>query len=110
MVRAPLSDYIRSSLDLRLGSQVPGARLIELEDLAPDEIDFLVERAFESYFNEVALLGSVDKAVTAVDRFRAIGVDEVACLIDFGVPAPLVLSGLEYLNRLRKLSLESLRL
>jgi natural product biosynthesis luciferase-like monooxygenase protein len=110
VVRAPLSEYIRSSLDIRLGSQVPGARAVEVEELSADEIDFLVERAFDRYFDEVALLGSVGKAATAVSRFRDIGVDEVACLIDFGVPAPLVLSGLQYINQLRDRSMESISL
>ncbi len=33
---------------------------------------------------------------------RAIGVDEVACLIDFGVPADDALAALHHLNQLRE--------
>ena len=38
------------------------------------------------------------------ERLRSIGVDEVACLIDFGVDTPLVLEGLEKLDELRRIS------
>jgi acyl-CoA synthetase (AMP-forming)/AMP-acid ligase II len=43
-----------------------------------------------------------------VERLRAIGVDEIACLIDFGLPDEVVLEGLERLAEL-KLSTNSQR-
>jgi hypothetical protein len=36
-----------------------------------------------------------------VNRLRGIGVDEIACLIDFGVPHDQVLRSLEYIAELR---------
>jgi hypothetical protein len=38
-----------------------------------------------------------------VDRLRSIGVDEVACLIDFGVDTSLALDGLGRLDELRRI-------
>jgi natural product biosynthesis luciferase-like monooxygenase protein len=100
-VHGPLSDYVRSSLGLLLGSQADGVRPIDPSRLPPEEIDFLVERGFQRYFDHGGLLGTVDKCRPAVERFRDIGVDEIACLIDFGLPTKTVLQGLEHLNRLR---------
>ncbi|MGA5562207.1 MupA/Atu3671 family FMN-dependent luciferase-like monooxygenase [Streptomyces platensis] len=100
LVRPSLTAYMRSSLSLILTSDLssepegPGS-------LDPDEIDFLVERSFEHYFNNVGLLGSVDKAKETVARLTELGVDEIACLIDFGLPADEVISGLTHLQRLR---------
>ncbi|WAL96998.1 MupA/Atu3671 family FMN-dependent luciferase-like monooxygenase [Streptomyces sp. Je 1-369] len=100
LVRPSLSAYMRSSLNLILasdtgsGSDGPGS-------LDPDEIDFLVERSFEHYFDNIGLLGSVDKAREAVRRLTELGVDEVACLVDFGLPTDEVLSGLTHLQHLR---------
>ncbi|MDQ7807554.1 LLM class flavin-dependent oxidoreductase [Amycolatopsis sp. A133] len=94
-VRPSLTAYMRSSLGLILSSDGPG-------DLEPDEIEFLVERTFEHYFDNVGLLGSVDKAEKVVGRLADLGADEVACLIDFGLPAEEVLSGLAHLERLRE--------
>ena len=41
-----------------------------------------------------------------IERLKAIGVDEVACLIDFGVDVDSVLESLEHLVVLRELSRE----
>ncbi|MEV4947163.1 LLM class flavin-dependent oxidoreductase [Streptomyces sp. NPDC053755] len=102
-VRAPLGDYLRSSLGLLLGSRLDGRR-VDASKLSPEDIDFIVARSFDRYFDDGGLLGTVEKAEPMVERFRAIGVDEVACLIDFGLPTPAVLASLEHLNRLRERS------
>ena len=39
-----------------------------------------------------------------IDRLKAIGVDEVACLIDFGIDFDSVISSLHHLETLRELS------
>jgi hypothetical protein len=39
-----------------------------------------------------------------IERLKAIGVDEVACLIDFGIDVDSVLESLEHLVVLRDLS------
>jgi natural product biosynthesis luciferase-like monooxygenase protein len=100
-VREPLSDYMRSSLHLLLNAQLDGRRKVDVSKLSDEDTDFMVERAFDRYF-DFGLLGTVPKAAEAVQKFRSIGVDEVACLIDFGLPTELVLSGLTKLDELRK--------
>ncbi len=100
LVRPSLTAYMRSSLGLILTSD-QSAGPDDPGSLEPDEIDFLVERAFEHYFDNVGLLGSIDKAEKVVARLAELGVDEIACLIDFGLPADEVLSGLTNLRHLR---------
>jgi natural product biosynthesis luciferase-like monooxygenase protein len=101
LVRGPMSDYLRSSLGLLLGSQQGSARKIDPSTLREKDVDFLVQRAFERYYEDGALLGTIDKTRKIVDRAAGIGVDEIACLIDFGLPQQTVLSGLNHLNALR---------
>jgi natural product biosynthesis luciferase-like monooxygenase protein len=102
LVRPALSDYIRSSLGLILSSQLDGKRRIDIAKLPPEELDFLVEQAFNRYFDEGGLLGTAPKARGVVQRLHDLGVDEVACLIDFGLPDKLVLAGLDQLDELRR--------
>ncbi len=104
LVRGPMSDYLRSSLGLLLGSQQGSARKVDPASLRDKDIDFLVGRAFDRYYDDGALLGTVAKARRMVERARDIGVDEIACLIDFGLPQATVLTGLELLNELRELT------
>lgn len=107
LVRGPMCDYLRSSLDLIANSQAGGSRRVDPGNLRPEDVDFLVEQAFDRYYRDGGLLGTVEKARRIVDRFRDIGVDELACLIDFGVPTSSVLAGLENLNALRALSTQT---
>ena len=100
LVRPSLTAYMRGSLSLILTSD-RSSEPASPGDLEPAEIDFLVERSFEHYFDNVVLLGSVDKAKEVVARLAELGADEIACLIDFGLPANEVISGLTSLKRLR---------
>lgn len=102
-VRGPLSDYLRSSLGLLLGSQTGSSRRIDPAKLRERDVAALVAHAFDRYYDGSALLGPVDKAHGLVERFAKAGVDEVACLIDFGVPVDDVLAALPELDRLRRL-------
>ncbi|MFD9507825.1 LLM class oxidoreductase [Streptomyces mirabilis] len=73
----------------------------DVESLHEDDIDFFVERSFDTYFTERGLFGTVDEAARMVERLQGIGVDEIACLIDFGVDGKVALDGLQTLNELR---------
>jgi natural product biosynthesis luciferase-like monooxygenase protein len=101
LVRRPLSDYLRSALELTMVSRMDGANRVDPSQISDEDMDFLVERAFDRSF-EAGLLGTVAKAEATIGRFREAGVDEVACLIDFGLPAETVLMGLRRLNQLRE--------
>jgi len=39
-----------------------------------------------------------------IDRLAAVGVDEVACLVDFGVGVDAVMEGLHHLSELKSLA------
>ncbi|MBE8524853.1 LLM class flavin-dependent oxidoreductase [Amycolatopsis sp. H6(2020)] len=101
-VRPALSEYIRSSLGLILGSQLDGKRRVDPAKLPPDELDFLVEHSFRRYFDDGGLLGTVPKALGVARRLAETGVDEVACLVDFGLDTKTVLAGFDHLDELRR--------
>lgn len=67
---------------------------IDLQSLDPDEFDAIIEFAFLRYFEDSGLFGTVDDAVARARELKAIGVDEIACLIDFGVPTEQALDAL----------------
>ena len=97
-VRGPLSDYLRTSFDLlaNLGPALGSGA--DLASLPPHELDALVDRAFDRFFSTAGLLGTPDTAAEMVERLAAIGVDEVACLVDFGVPEDAALGALPHLR------------
>ena len=68
---------------------------IDLGSLAPDELEAILDFAFLRYFEDSGLFGTVDDAVARVEELKAIDIDEVACLIDYGIPTAVVLEGLK---------------
>jgi NAD(P)-dependent dehydrogenase (short-subunit alcohol dehydrogenase family) len=97
LVRQPFLEYIRSSLDTHK-TALPGGDLIKGEDL-----DKMVEFSYERYCREASLIGDPRGCLAMVDKCREIGVDEIACLLDFGADPPSVLESLSYLEELRGL-------
>jgi natural product biosynthesis luciferase-like monooxygenase protein len=96
MVREPFKRYLESSTDLW---QVGESRL---QDLTGRRRADVLEYAFERYYQKTGLMGSVDTCARMVRDVAAAGVDEIACLIDFGLPAASILEGLEHLDGLRR--------
>lgn len=103
--RGPLTDYFKSHIDL-IKTMIKSLN-IRLDDIDPDDpvwLDYLASFAFERYYQAGSLIGTPAKCMQMVNRLKEMGVDEVACFIDFGVEADSVLKGLTHLNRLRELS------
>lgn len=101
-VREPFSEYLRSSIGLitrAAGDLMPG---VDPNDLSPDDVSFLVERSFDRYFDTGGLFGTIDDGMAMLETVRGLGVDEVACLIDFIGDTDAVLGGLDHLDTLRQ--------
>ena len=99
-VRRPLCNYLKSHVALietgarSLGIQVMGEALEK-------HLDDLASFAFERYYRTASLIGTPQHCIAMVERLSAIGVNEAACLIDFGVAADTVLDGLSFLAELK---------
>lgn len=104
IVRAPFTNYLRSSVGLIAGMIKSLNLPLDLGTLSPKDMDDLLAFAFSRYFNTSALFGTPASCEAMIDELKAIGVDEVACLIDFGVDVDSVLASLRSLNHLRERS------
>jgi natural product biosynthesis luciferase-like monooxygenase protein len=68
----------------------------------PEDEEKVIEMAYGRLTTTHGLIGSVDECVAKVEFLRDLGIDEIACLIDFGVETDAVLHGLGELDRLRR--------
>ncbi|MEU5693024.1 MupA/Atu3671 family FMN-dependent luciferase-like monooxygenase [Actinosynnema sp. NPDC020468] len=109
VVREPLVEYLKSSFHLIAGSAASVGAGFDPARLRPSDIDFLVRRSYDRYYETSGLFGTVERVRPLVEAFAEAGVDELACLVDFGLPTDTVLDGLTALNRLRASSLEEAR-
>jgi natural product biosynthesis luciferase-like monooxygenase protein len=103
-VRIPFTNYLKSSIGL-ISNMVKSLNLpLDLKSMSEKDMDDLLAFAFDRYFETSALFGTPETCDRMIKRLKAIGVDEIACLIDFGVDADSVLSSLRYLDELRERS------
>ncbi len=115
-VRQPLIEYLRSSAMLvkqyawsfpafkRREGMNTSVDAVDLSSVSKEEMDALLEFSFERYYETSGLFGTPEACMAMVDKLKGIGVDDIACLIDFGVDSKSVLEHLPYLNQLRKLA------
>ncbi len=75
---------------------------IDFERLSEDDKDYLLSSAYERYVRTSALVGTPDTCAPVVNRLSDIGVDEIACFIDFGVEAEAVIESFPHLDALRE--------
>lgn len=107
MVSDPFRAYLLSSIDLIMRDiKSVGPTPVDLSQMSPRHKQFMVDQSFDRYFSTAGLFGTVEDGLAAVHRLAAIGVDEIACLIDFGVAADQVLRSLRHLGELRSRTLE----
>ena len=106
IAREPMKDYLRSAAGLikqyawafpafKKPKGVKTPFELDLGTLSEDELEGILDFAFERYFNEAGLFGTVEDALARSDQLMEIGVTEIACLIDYGIPTDQVLEGLK---------------
>ncbi|HYN84384.1 MAG TPA: MupA/Atu3671 family FMN-dependent luciferase-like monooxygenase, partial [Pyrinomonadaceae bacterium] len=103
-VRGPFCQYLMQSVSLARNLARGLGFDVEVESLEPGMLEDFLQRSFDRYFETSGLLGTPASCLRMVNRLKRIGVNEVACLIDFGVEAEAVMSGLRYLRELKDLS------
>jgi len=104
IVRKPFTNYLRSSIGL-IANLIKSLNLpLDLGTMSAKDMDDLLEFAFNRYFETSALFGTAEECVEVVERLKEMEVDEVACLIDFGVDVDLVMGSFEKLEMLKDIS------
>jgi natural product biosynthesis luciferase-like monooxygenase protein len=100
-VRAPMTRYFRTFL--AQGKSVGGDALgLDPGRLSERDLADLAGSLFERYFAERSLLGTPDDCAQRVARLERLGVDEIACLVDFGVEPDAYFAGLERLAAFKR--------
>jgi natural product biosynthesis luciferase-like monooxygenase protein len=106
LVRVPFRNYLRSAIRLEQlaaegGGTISGGHRIAPHEIPPDTLEDLLDLAFERYWRQGSLLGTPASCEPLVGQLEEIGVDEIACLIDFVDDDEAVLASLAHLDLLR---------
>ncbi|WP_116599840.1 MULTISPECIES: MupA/Atu3671 family FMN-dependent luciferase-like monooxygenase [Primorskyibacter] len=117
IAREPMKDYLRSAAGLikqyawafpafKKPKGVDNAFQLDLGSLTEEELEGILDFAFERYFNDSGLFGTVEDALARVAQVKSFGVTEIACLIDYGIDVDTILAGLEPLAEVLRIANE----
>ncbi len=113
IAREPMKAYLRSAAALvkqyawdfpafRRPEGMTNPMAIDLGSLSEDEMDGILDFAFLRYFDDSGLFGSLEDGIARAEQLRAIGVGEIACLIDYGIAPAQVVAGFPLLAKLHE--------
>ncbi|AZZ56046.1 MupA/Atu3671 family FMN-dependent luciferase-like monooxygenase [Rathayibacter iranicus] len=93
--RPAMTEYLSSFVSQHSTSGQSGAeaKAETLQNLGDDRDDFM-EMVFQRYVSTSSLIGDATRVTQRMEYFRSIGVDEIACLVDFGLTNDEVLASL----------------
>jgi len=94
-----LKAYFQSHADLRsrVFSEINASGMIY-----EDNAELFVSRIVERYLETSALIGGPERCAAMLDLVASLGVDEIACLVDFGVSQAEILGMLPNLEQVRR--------
>lgn len=104
--REPMKAYLRSAAGLikqyawafpafKKPKGVNSPVDVDLRDLDSETLEAILDFAFDRYFEDAGIFGTVEDGVDRAEQLRRIGVTEVACLIDYGIDHDTVMEGLK---------------
>ncbi|KPH98544.1 Natural product biosynthesis luciferase-like monooxygenase domain containing protein [Actinobacteria bacterium OK074] len=101
----PMTRYLRSSLQLHAAAGAFSVGPVDAENLSSadeHDLEYLFRRAYDRYCDERALIGTPGSCGPLVTALHEAGVDEIAALVDFGMPEDRMRAGLHHLDTLRR--------
>jgi acyl carrier protein len=111
-VRGPMKHYLKSSVNLvkEAAWSFPVFKNattgtdgnFSLDHLSSEDLDAVLDYSFERYYQTSGLFGTPESCKKIIKNLKETDVDEIACLIDFGVDSDLVMAHLHYLNQVRR--------
>ena len=97
LVRSSLCEYLIQSADLA----IPTALKAQWDEAEAELKKTMIDQAFDRYFDTAALMGTPASCAQLVSKLKKMGVTDICCLIDFGMPPEQVLGSLKLLAQLK---------
>lgn len=97
MVEKPMKNYLQTYINQF--RPMVGDNVV---DPSSPEMQGLLDAVFERYFNYASLLGTPEKCAALIEQLVSAGVNDLACLLDFGLDYETTMEGLHRLAALRE--------
>ncbi|HET9165636.1 MAG TPA: MupA/Atu3671 family FMN-dependent luciferase-like monooxygenase [Candidatus Angelobacter sp.] len=97
IVKEPMKAYLQTYINQF--RPMVGENIV---DPSSPEMQSLIDAVFDHYFEQSSLLGTPDKCAAVIEKVAAAGVNDLACLLDFGLDHETTMEGLKHLAELRQ--------
>ncbi|TDO73428.1 amino acid adenylation domain-containing protein/natural product biosynthesis luciferase-like monooxygenase protein [Flavobacterium chryseum] len=99
--RPSMKKYLLKSLEMsgKLASEYGNDQLIE--SINPKTVEELLLFSVNKYLKENSLIGNIESSFSILNKAVQSGVDEIACLVDFGIDKTAVLEALPRITQLK---------
>jgi phthiocerol/phenolphthiocerol synthesis type-I polyketide synthase D len=108
IAREPYCDYLKANVTLFSGLAYSRNSNTDVSKLKGRELDEFAHYIFDRFYEQRSLIGTPQSCLELARKMHAAGVNEVACLLDFGPSTEDVLSSLKWLKELKDMSRQSL--
>lgn len=99
--REPYCNFLKRNKKLFEGMAYNRESNFSLDSLSEEDLDEFLDFLYERFANSKGLIGSKESCMAMVRNTEEAGVDEIACLLDFGPPSNRILENLKYINELK---------
>ncbi|BFM41378.1 hypothetical protein CFS9_00190 [Flavobacterium sp. CFS9] len=99
--RPSMKKYLLKSLEMNGKEALEQSNDPSLQKITEKSVDEMLDFSVSKYFKEGSLIGNVESSLPILNKVVKAGVNEIACLIDFGIDKTSVLEGLPYITKLK---------
>jgi natural product biosynthesis luciferase-like monooxygenase protein/amino acid adenylation domain-containing protein len=99
--KKPFMEYLGNSVDLAKAAMVGTPYDVDSKDFTEQDMEDMLEFSFRRYVTNSALIGTKETCVAVLREMAKMGIDEIACLIDFGIDYESTMTSLEKLTELK---------
>jgi natural product biosynthesis luciferase-like monooxygenase protein len=96
----PYCNYLRSNFKLLKNLALSRGLDADLSRISPSHLDEMLNHIFEKFLGDRSLLGTPETCFELLEQLAQRGVNEVACLVDFGPDPQQIRAHLPHLSEL----------
>lgn len=100
--RKPYCEYLKANRNIFAGLAQSRGNKVNPDAMSEKDIDDLVNFLYDRFASTRGFIGSPDNCFKLLDDLKNAGVDEVACLLDFGPHPDEILNNLPYIKILKQ--------
>ncbi|MBD2607825.1 LLM class flavin-dependent oxidoreductase [Scytonema hofmannii FACHB-248] len=100
--RIPYCNYLKANIELLKGLAQSRGHDVDITKLPERDLKEFVNFLYDRFAISRGLIGTPETCQKLLEQLDGIGIDEVACLLDFGLSKELILQHLLDLNQLRE--------